>query len=217
MRATLIGATGLIGGHLLDLLLSEGHFDQVRILTRRPFEANHLNLEKCLVDFNDMQGFRKALEGSDVIFCSIGTTQKKVKGDKEAYRKVDYDITVNAAKFCKLNGCEDFVFVSAIGANSQSKNFYLRLKGEIEEAVKATGLGSVHCMQPAVLLGNRKEFRMGKKLAVWLMPLLSFRLPVKYKPINALDVAKAMLSAASNNRPGFFAWKYSEMKQSTKL
>jgi uncharacterized protein YbjT (DUF2867 family) len=117
------------------------------------------------VDFNDAESFRLALEGSDVVFCAIGTTQKKVKGDKEAYRKVDYNITVNAAKFCKLNSCETFVLVSSVGANSKSKNFYLKLKGEVEDAVKSVGLKSVHIMRPSVLLGDRKEFRLGEKIS----------------------------------------------------
>lgn len=106
MRATVIGATGLIGSHLLELLLADDNFDSVRILLRRPFDLTHPKLEKKLVDFSDMENFRLALEDSDVIFCAIGTTQKKVKGDKSAYRKVDFDIAVNAAQLGKLCGCE---------------------------------------------------------------------------------------------------------------
>ena len=123
MRATVIGATGLIGSHLLELLLADDNFDSVRILLRGPFDLTHPKLEKKLVDFSDMESFRLALEDSDVIFCAIGTTQKKVKGDKSAYRKVDFDIAVNSAQLGKLCGCETFVLVSAVGANSQSNNF----------------------------------------------------------------------------------------------
>lgn len=193
MRATLIGATGLIGSHLLDLLLADEYFDSVRILIRRPMEFTHPKLEKKMVDFSDMESFRLALEDSDVVFCSIGTTQKKVKGDKEAYRKIDYDITVNAARFCKLNGCENFIFVSSVGANSKSNNFYLKLKGEIEEEVKTVGLTNVYIMQPSLLLGNRKESRFGEKIAQWVMPVISFVLPRKYKPVKAENVASEMI------------------------
>lgn len=192
MTATLIGATGLIGGYLLEELLKDNYYDTVRILIRRPFELTHPKLEKKLVDFSDPESFRLALEGSDVVFCTIGTTQKKVKGDKEAYRKVDYDIIVNAARFCKMNGCETFVFVSAVGANSKSNNFYLKLKGEVEDAVKAVGLKSIHIMRPSLLIGNRKEFRLGEKIAQWVMPVFSFLLPKKYRPVKARDVAKEM-------------------------
>lgn len=201
MKATVIGATGLIGSYLLELLLKDDHFDSLRVLVRRPFESDHPKLEKKLVDFTDAESFRLALEGSDVVFCSIGTTQKKVKGDKEAYRKIDYDITVNAARFCKLNGCETFVFVSSVGASSKSKNFYLKLKGEIEDAVKAIGLKHVHIMQPSLLLGKRKESRFGEKIAQWVMPVFSFLIPKKYRPVKAKKVAEQMITTAKDQRP----------------
>lgn len=195
MHATIIGATGLIGGHLLDMLLNDVTFKTVRILIRRPLELSHPKLEKKLVDFSDMENFRLALEGTDVIFCTIGTTMKKMKGDKDAYRKVDYEIAVNAARLGKANGCEKFVLVSAVGADSQSRNFYLKLKGETEEAVQASGIESVYILRPSLLIGNRKEFRAGEKLASWLMPLFAFILPAKYRPVKAIDVAKAMIHA----------------------
>ncbi len=213
MRATLIGATGLIGSHLLDLLLADEYFDSVRILIRRPMEFTHPKLEKKLVDFSDMESFRLALEDSDVVFCSIGTTQKKVKGDKDAYRKIDYDITVNTARLCKLNGCETFVFVSSVGANSKSNNFYLKLKGEIEEAVKTVGLTNVYVMQPSLLLGNRKESRFGEKIAQWVMPVISFLMPAKYKPVKAICVAKAMIGLVKENPKGLYIATYSEIKK----
>ena len=208
MTATIIGATGLIGGYLLEELLQDNYYDTVRILIRRPLELTHPKLEKKLVDFSDAESFRLAVEGSDVVFCAIGTTQKKVKGDKEAYRKVDYDITVNAAKFCKLNGCETFVFVSSVGANSKSNNFYLKLKGEVEDAVKALGLQSVYIMRPSVLLGDRKEFRLGEKISKGIMSAFSFLIPSKYKPVHGRDVAKAMVGATKKNNEGFFIVEY---------
>lgn len=192
--ATLIGATGLIGSHLLELLLADGNFGTVRILVRRPFELNHPKLEKKLVDFSDMESYRLALEGSDVIFCAIGTTQKKVKGDKEAYRKVDFDIPVNAARLGKLCGCETFVLVSSVGASSKSNNFYLKLKGEVEDAVNACGITHLHIVRPSLLLGKRKEYRFGERIAQAVMPVISFLLPKKYKPVQARKVAEEMVS-----------------------
>ena len=199
MHATIIGSTGLIGGHLLDFLINDSDFKTVRILIRRPLEFSHPKLEKKLVDFSDLESFRLALEGTDVIFCCIGTTMKKMKGDKEAYRKVDYDIAVHAAKLGKVNGCEKFVLVSVVGADSKSRNFYLKLKGEIEEAVHATGIESVYILRPSLLMGNRKEFRAGEKFATWLMPLFAFLLPARYKPVKASEVAKAMLMAVKEH------------------
>jgi uncharacterized protein YbjT (DUF2867 family) len=199
MHATIIGATGLIGGHLLELLLNDPSFTMVRVLIRRPMDIHHAKLEKKLVDFSDLESFRLALEGTDVIFCTIGTTMKKMKGDKEAYRKVDHDIAVNAARLGKANGCEKFVLVSAVGANSKSSNFYLKLKGEIEEAVQASGIDDVYILRPSLLLGNRKEFRLTEKLASWLAPLFAFILPAKYRPVKASEVAKAMINAVKTN------------------
>jgi len=212
MIATLIGATGLIGSHLLELLLNDEYFDTVRILVRRPFELDHPKLEKKLVDFSDIESFRLALEDSEVVFCAIGTTQKKVKGNKDTYRKIDYDITVNTARFCKLNGCENFVFVSSVGANSKSNNFYLKLKGEIEEAVAAVGLKNVHIMQPSLLLGKRRESRFGEKIAQRVMPVISFLLPAKYKPVKAINVAKAMIRLVKEKQIGLSIATYNEIK-----
>lgn len=216
MIATIIGATGLIGGYLLEELLQDDYFDMVSILVRRPFDMNHPKLEKKLVDFSDAESFRLALEGSDTVFSSIGTTQKKVKGDKVAYRKVDYDIPVNAAGFCKVTDGPAFILVSSVGANSKSNNFYLKLKGEVEDAVKGVGLKSVHIMRPSMLLGDRKEFRLGEKIGNPVMKAISFLLPSKYKPIHGRDVAKAMLTAAKKKEEGFFVWEYRTIKQSIK-
>jgi uncharacterized protein YbjT (DUF2867 family) len=210
--ACLAGATGLIGSHLLQQLLSDAYYDIVRILIRRPLDISHPKLEKKLVDFNDSDSLLVALSNSDVVFCSVGTTARKVKDDKEAYRKVDYDIPVKLARFCKMTGCEKFVLVSAIGANSKSSNFYLRLKGEVEDAVKEIGLNSLHIMRPSMLLGDRKEFRPAEQIGKAVMKALSFLIPSKYKVIHAGDVAKAMMAAAKRNETGFFVYKFEELK-----
>jgi uncharacterized protein YbjT (DUF2867 family) len=214
--AALIGATGLIGGELLNLLLKDDYFSTVKILVRRPFNLVHPKLEKKLVDFNDNDSLLVALDNSDIIFCTVGTTQKKVKGDKEAYRKVDYDIPVHAARFCKMVGCNVFVLVSSVGANSKGKNFYLKLKGEVEDQIGKLGIGSVHIMRPSMLVGDREEFRIGEKIGTPLMKAFSFLLPSKYKPIKAGDVAKAMVAAAKNNEQGFLVYEYEEMRKLAK-
>lgn len=204
MTATLIGATGLIGSYLLDELLTDPFYHTVRILIRRPLDKTHPKLEKKIVDFNDSDSLLVALSNSDVVFCTIGTTQRKVKGDKAAYRKIDYDIAVNAARFCKMTGCEKFILVSSVGANSQSNFFYMKLKGEIEDAVKESGIKTIHIMRPSTLLGERKEARWGESIGKAIMTPLSFLFPAKYKPIHGKDVAKAMLSASKKNEEGCF-------------
>ena len=211
--ATLIGVTGMIGGYLYELLKQDKSFDTIRLIVRRPMRNDDDHTEIKLVDFSDAESLLIAISGSDVVFCTVGTTQRKVKGDKEAYRKVDYDIAVKAARFCKMTECETFVLVSAIGANSKSKYFYLKLKGEVEEAVKEVGLKSVHIMRPSMLLGDRKEFRLGEKIGKVFMKATFFLWPSAYKPVHARDVARAMIVSAKENKEGFFVYEYKEMKQ----
>ncbi|MEI9947189.1 MAG: NAD(P)H-binding protein [Chitinophagaceae bacterium] len=214
--ASLIGATGLIGNYLLQELLKDDYFTTVRLLIRRPVALSHPKLEKKLVDFNDAESFKLALEGTTIIFCCIGTTTKKVKGNKELYRKIDFDIPVNTAKFGKETGCETFVFVSSLGANKNSNSFYLKLKGETEEALKSIGLNSLYIMRPSLLLGKRKEFRLGEKLAEVFMVPVSFLLPAKYKPVDGMKVAKAMIVAAKQEKKGIFVYENREIKNFNK-
>jgi uncharacterized protein YbjT (DUF2867 family) len=112
-----------------------------------------------------------------------------------------------------MTGCETFVLVSSVGANSKSGNFYLKLKGEVEDALKVTGLKSVHIMRPSMLLGERKEFRLGEKISKGVMTAFSFLIPSKYKAIHAETVAKAMLIAAKENKEGVFVYEYGEIKR----
>jgi len=211
--ATLIGATGLVGGELLSLLLDDNYFRKVRILVRRPITMNHPKLERKLVDFSDADSLLVDLDESDVVFCTIGTTMKKVKGNKEIYRKIDYDIPVNVARYCKIMNCKNYIVVSAVGADSGSRNFYLKLKGEVEDILRKVGIESTYIMRPSMLLGKRNEFRFGERIAIPLIKKIAFLLPSKYKPIEARDVARAMLAAAKRHEKGFFICEYKKMKQ----
>ena len=210
---TIIGVTGLIGGYLYELLKQDKDAGIIRLIVRRPMRKDDDQTEIKLIDFNDAESLLLAISGSDVVFCAVGTTQKKVKGDKKAYRKVDYDIPVKAARFCKMTECENFVLVSSVGANSKSRSFYLKLKGEVEDAIKEVGLKSVHLMRPSVLFGDRKENRIGERIGKAAIQATSFLWPSKYKPIHARDVAKAMIAAVKKNREGFFVYEYRDLKK----
>jgi len=213
MIATIIGATGLVGSQLLSELLNDPFFKTVRILIRRPLEISHTKLEKKIVDFNDSDSILVALSNSDVVFCTIGTTQKKVKGDKAIYRKIDFDIPLKIARFCKITRCEKFILVSSVGANSKSNNFYLQLKGEVEDAIISVGIYSLHIMRPSLLLGDRKESRLGENISKIVMTSFSFLIPSKYKAIQSKDVAKAMAVLAKKNEEGIFVHEYREIKK----
>ncbi|HEY0067769.1 MAG TPA: NAD(P)H-binding protein [Flavisolibacter sp.] len=214
--ATLIGATGLIGSHLLQLLEADNYFSTIRLLVRRPFKASSSRTEVKLVDFADHESYRLGIYGSDAVFCAVGTTQKKVKGDMDAYRRVDYDIPVRAAQFCALSGCRHFSLVSSVGANSSAGNFYLKLKGEVEDEVRKQSIQSIAVFRPSILLGNRNESRPAERIGQIAMQALSFAFVSKlskYKPIHAHQVASAMLHAAKEQSSGFKVYEYGEIRK----
>jgi uncharacterized protein YbjT (DUF2867 family) len=215
-NATIIGSSGMTGSALYKLLSQDKAIESIRLIVRHAVPETTNKTSVRLIDFEDAVAFKKAIEGSDVVFCTIGTTQKNVKGDKILYRKIDYNIPVNAAGYCKETGCKKFIVVSAVGANSKSNNFYLRLKGEMEAAVKNDGPEIVHIMQPSVLLGHRKEARSAEAVFQVLIKSLSFLLKgglQKYKGIAAEDLAKAMIAAAKENIPGIFVHQYPQLVQ----
>jgi len=200
--ATVAGATGLTGSKLVEQLLEDDYYSGIRILIRHPVALEHPKLEKKLVDFSDMDSLLVAITGSEALFCTIGTTNKKVRGDRSAYRNIDLVIAENLARSCRICGCDKFILVSAAGASRSSSNFYLRLKGETEEAVKASGVPFIHILQPSLLLGKRSEFRPGERLAQAVMRFLSFLLPARIKPVPAGFVARAMIMASKSARQG---------------
>lgn len=209
--AAVIGATGLIGGHLAELLSADDHFSKLRLITRRMPENTPKGAEVVVIDFEDPAAFREALKGIDAVFCAVGTTRKKVRGDMEAYRKVDLDIPVNAARHSLEIGCRHYSMVSSVGASAKSGNFYLKFKGEAEEATARMGLSSVAVFRPSMLMGKRREFRLAEEISKIFAPPLSFLFPAKYRPIRGLDVAKAMIAAAKLEEPGFRVYHFREM------
>jgi len=209
--ATVIGATGLIGSHLVELLSGDDHFTKVRIIARRMPDRVPQGAEVRIIDFEDPVAFISAVEGSDALFCAVGTTRKKVKGDMDAYRKVDHDIPVNAASHCHETGCSKYLMVSSVGASSKTGNFYLKFKGDAEDTIAATGIPSVSIFRPSMLMGKRNESRPAEEIAKVLSSPLSFLFPAKYKPIKGLDVAKAMVAAAKSDEKGFRVYHYTEM------
>ena len=210
-NVAIIGATGLIGHQLLTLLLKDTHFADIYVITRRDLMFEDERVKNIVIDFSDQAAFKKALSFCDVVFCSVGTTQKQVNGDKVAYRKIDVDIPKKAAQFCEENGGTTFLLVSSVGADSKSGNFYLALKGEVEDYVVKRNIPSITIFRPSLLLGNRKELRVGEIISTLFMKPLAFLVPSIYKPIEAAKVAKSMYQAAVSNRPGVHIYHFAEM------
>ena len=201
-QVTLFGSSGLIGGFLLNELLADASLEKIVVVSRRALVLSHPKLEVRRINFSSQKEVEGVVENSSVVFSCIGTTQARVKGDKDAYRKVDYDITLSIAKGCKTKNVSSFLYVSSAGAKPSSAGFYLKLKGEIDDAVTALNLPSTTILRPSLLLGKRNEFRFGEKIAQLVMPLFAFLLPKKLRPISGEKVAKAMIDCAQKRQEG---------------
>ena len=191
----LLGATGLVGRELLPLLLDDDDVQRVVVIARRPTGVTHGKLDERVFDLDSMEQHQDAF-AVDRIFCALGTTIK-VAGSQERFRVVDHDYPVNAARIGKAQGATHYLLVSAMGANASSRIFYNRVKGETERDVIACGYRSTTIARPSLLLGDRTEHRTGERIAAhfaWLMP-------PKYKPIEARDVARAMVRLAKEDAP----------------
>ena len=206
----IIGASGLIGNHILNELLLQSDV-HLTVIGRRSLNLNDHRIKEVVVDFSDASSLISAVKGMDAVFVSVGTTQKKVKGDDKAYRKVDHDVPIAVADACAANSIPKLLLVSSVGADSSSSNFYLRLKGEVEDHIEKLPISFVGIFQPSLLMGNRNEFRLGEKIAQMIMPLISFLLPMHYRPINAQSVAKSMIREAMKNSKGVCRYTYREM------
>ncbi|WP_246946146.1 oxidoreductase [Bacillus pinisoli] len=201
--AALIGASGLVGTHLLEVLLQSNEYSEVKVLVRNKLNITHKKLTQIQVDFNQLLSVQEHLCVDDV-FCCLGTTIKKAK-TKDAFRTVDYEYPVKLAIMAKECEVNHFLVITALGSNSHSSFFYNRVKGELEERLKELNLSSLYIFRPSLLLGKREEFRLGEKLATYLTPLFTMFLSgsrKKYRPIQAEDVAKAMYLAAQNSGLG---------------
>jgi uncharacterized protein YbjT (DUF2867 family) len=203
-KTILLGATGLVGQQLLQLLLRSDHYDKVTVFSRKPLEA-HPKLQQIICsDLSEMNQHAATFEGVEDVFCCLGTTIRVAK-TRERFREVDYDYPLLAAQLAKAAGVKRYLLVSAMGANTNSNIFYSQVKGEIETAIQMLQLPSVCIFRPSLLLGNRTEFRFGERLSILLSRPLEFiwrgKL-LKYKPIHASDVAMAMSRVAQMFLPG---------------
>lgn len=214
LTAVVLGATGLTGNSLVTLLLHDNRFSKVKVLLRSPSLKQRPGLEPIIVDFDDEESLASALHG-DVLFCCIGTTIAKA-GSKENFRKVDFEIPVRCATIAHRQNMQQFLLVSAVGANPSSINFYARTKGETEQAIEKIGFPALHIFRPSVLLGAREEFRPGEWIAKFLILVFYYFLQgrwKKYRPIKAVNVARAMIKAAINIPSGTHVYELDAIKE----
>lgn len=188
--AIILGATGLTGGALLQLLLADPEFENIRLFSRKATGISHPKITEYIIDLFALEKEEKTFHGN-VVFCCVGTTKAKTP-DKEKYRKIDFGIPVSAARLCKHNGIETFMVISAMGANPNSSIFYNRTKGEMEREVLQSHISNTYILQPSLIGGKRQETRLGEQIAKVFMKVFGFLVPGKYKMIAPETIAKAM-------------------------
>ena len=200
--AVIIGATGAVGKEILKEILSCEYYERIYVLGRNSISRlpEDGKLTKIVIDFENMRFDTSILDNADV-FASLGTTIK-IAGSKENQRKIDVDYTVNFAKLCE-GKVRSFNVVSAIGANSKSKNFYNSLKGELEDKLKEMNLGILRIFQPSLLISKRADERFLEKLFIKISPVFKFLLrgkAKKYSPIETYVLGKEIVRFAVEYR-----------------
>jgi uncharacterized protein YbjT (DUF2867 family) len=192
--ALILGATGLIGNLLLERLIKDDDYAQIKIFTRKSTGNTSPKVKEFVGDLLNLESFQDDFKG-DVVFCCIGTTAKKTP-DQILYKKIDFGIPVAAAKLAKQNAISTFLVVSAMGADSQSSIFYNRTKGEMEETVLTQAIENTYIVQPSLIVGDRNETRMGETIGNFVFnlinPLMLGALK-KYRSIEADTIAKALI------------------------
>ena len=199
MQAVLFGGTGLTGSCILDLLNNDPDFKSIIVVTRNIFTHSSNKISNKVIDFSDPAEIESCIKQDSIVFSCVGTTQAQVKGDKNKYRAIDYDITLNIANACEKLKAKKFLFISSGGANSSSSNFYLKLKGEIEDAVIKVKNNSLFILKPSLLIGKRKNSRFIESIGQIIMPLFSIFLPDSIKAVKANTVAKCMLELSKSD------------------
>ena len=197
-RVLLAGATGLVGSQCLDQLLADSTVASVIAMVRRPLAGaeSRERLHVEVVDFAALDA-RTDLFAVEQAICALGTTIGKA-GSQAAFRRVDFDAPLEIARLALAGGARHFLVVSALGADARSRIFYNRVKGELEEAVLALGFRSVTIARPSLLLGDRRERRLGEEVA----RRLEFLFPAKYRGVQAWQVAAALVKAARDDAAG---------------
>lgn len=214
--ALVLGANGLIGELVVDILLKNVHYETVYAVSRKGIPTDNRKLVQILADTTNIVEKIKDIVVDDFYSC-IGSTKAKTP-DKEEYYKIDHDYPVLTAQILKQNGCQQIALVSSMGADPNAKNFYLKLKGDTEQSIINLGMQSTYIFRPGLIIGKRKEKRPLEALAQKLSPLLDgllFGSLKNYRSIRAELIAKAMVNAVLAEKSGVHIYKTAEIKDLT--
>ncbi len=199
--AIILGATGLTGNYLLEILLESNAYDKIKVFTRKTTGKTHSKLEETVCDVLKLEKYADNFT-ADEVFCCIGTTKNKTP-DKKLYHNIDYGIPVKAAKLAEQNKIKTFIVISAIGATPQSHLFYSRTKGEMEQAILKKNIPNILIYRPSIIYGKRSEKRPFEEVGLLLtraVQIFFFGKLQNYKPISAKDLAKALYLGAERKK-----------------
>ena len=202
-KAIVAGASGLIGGHLLEILLEADTYNEVLILVRKKIDFTHPKLTQLITDFDQIENHSPSITG-DAVFSCLGTTRSKTP-DRNEYYRIDHDYPLRLAKMAKANGVKQFHLVSSIGANPNSGTFYIRLKGETERDISALNFYSSFMYEPSMLTGREYETRYGEVFFEGLFKVVNHLLIgnwKKYRSVSGAAVAGAMYDQSLKDEPG---------------
>jgi uncharacterized protein YbjT (DUF2867 family) len=206
-KAIILGATGLTGGILLEMLLADKTYSKIILFSRSSVHIKSDKIEEYLIDLLELENYKKDFI-ADVVFCCIGTTAAKTK-DSSKYKQIDYGIPLQAAKLAKENNMNTFLVMSSMGADVSSNSFYSKTKGEMERDVLKQKIKNTYILRPSLIGGNRDEFRLGEKIGKGVMKVLN---PLmiggleKYKMIEPDKIAICMQKLArTNNEQSIFS------------
>jgi len=200
MKLLLAGATGLVGSQVLRLALADARITQVTAPVRRALPLTHAKLLAPIVDYDALPE-DAAWWQADAVICTLGTTMKAA-GSQAAFRRVDHDYPLAVAQRARAQGTPTYVLNSAAGADAQSRFFYNRVKGAVEQALAQCGFASLTLARPGLIGGERSESRPGERAAVRALTLLGPLLPRRWRLCPAHRIAHAMLEAAIKAQPG---------------
>ena len=192
-KALIAGATGLVGNELVSVLIKNEYYDSVHVLTRRPYNFEHLKVINHIIDFERIDAFDPGAKIRDVYIC-LGTTMKKA-GSRENFRKVDFGYIQAIARWAKEHGVKSLGIISSVGAAPDSRNFYLRTKGETEQELIKLDFDHLIILRPSLLMGKRQEFRLTEKISIGGMKAIQWMLIGrlrKYRAVEARLVARIL-------------------------
>ena len=198
-NAIVIGATGLVGNLITQKLLEDNRYKIVKVFVRRSLNINNPKLEEHIVDFDKIELWKNNLSG-DELYSALGTTIKKA-GSKDAQYKIDFSYQYEVVKAASENGVIKYLLISSLGANSKSSNFYLRMKGSLDEKVQQLNFDKIYIFRPSILAGDRNEKRFGESIGIKIAGTIAKIIPAlkKYRPIKASQVAEAIIKSANQN------------------